>query len=79
MAKALESGLLGGAAIDVADPEPLPADDPLWDARNLQISPHVSSVGVEYLERVFDIVRVNLDREKRGESLINEYKRGRSY
>lgn len=76
---ALRSGLLSGAALDVADPEPLPADNPLWDAPNVQISPHLSSVGVEYLGRVFDIVRVNLDRLRRGEPLINEYKREKGY
>lgn len=79
LVEALHSGLLGGAAVDVTDPEPLPPGNPAWDAPNLQISPHLSSLGVEYLERVFDIVRVNLDRHRKGEPLINEYKRGRSY
>jgi len=32
--------------IDVADPEPLQPDHPLWDAPNLQISPHMSALGV---------------------------------
>ena len=40
---ALESGHLRGAALDVASREPLPADDPLWDAPNLFISPHCST------------------------------------
>lgn len=39
---ALESGHLGGAALDVTCPEPLPADDPLWDAPNTFLTPHVS-------------------------------------
>lgn len=76
---ALKSGELSGAALDVADPEPLPPNNPLWDAPNVQISPHVSSLGVEYFPRVFDIVRLNLDRMGRGEDLVNEYKRGRTY
>lgn len=40
--EALEAGTLGSAAIDVTDPEPLPADDPLWDAPRLLITPHAA-------------------------------------
>ncbi|MCI2057214.1 MAG: D-2-hydroxyacid dehydrogenase [Oscillibacter sp.] len=39
---ALNAGQLGGAALDVMTPEPLPKDDPLWSARNLILTPHVS-------------------------------------
>ena len=42
LAAALVDGRLGGAGIDVTVPEPLPADDPLWSAPNLIITPHNS-------------------------------------
>lgn len=76
---ALEDGTLGGAAVDVTDPEPLPMDHALWDAPNLQVSPHVSAIGREYLPRAFDILRLNLNRVRRREHLVNEYNRNRGY
>ena len=43
LAQALRDGRLGAAALDVTDPEPLPPDDPLLDAPNLLVLPHVGS------------------------------------
>ena len=40
--EALNSGKIAGAALDVMDPEPLPANHPLWETRNLILTPHVS-------------------------------------
>ena len=75
--RALESGALGGAALDVANTEPLPAESPLWKAPNLMITPHTSGVSdrlwnrqaallMELLERWFDgrdmFNRVNFER-----------------
>jgi phosphoglycerate dehydrogenase-like enzyme len=68
---ALESGRLRAAAIDVAREEPLPADDPLWDAPNLAISPHSSASADRYLERVVDLFAGNLGRYAHGEPLHN--------
>ncbi|MEJ7929339.1 NAD(P)-dependent oxidoreductase [Ramlibacter sp. AN1015] len=45
LADALHAGRLGGAALDVVDPEPLPADDPLWGCPRLIISPHFGGSG----------------------------------
>ena len=42
LVEALNAGRLGGAALDVMDPEPLPQDHPLWTAKNLILTPHVS-------------------------------------
>jgi phosphoglycerate dehydrogenase-like enzyme len=39
---ALESGRLGGAGLDVTDPEPLPAGHPLWSVENCVVTPHVA-------------------------------------
>jgi phosphoglycerate dehydrogenase-like enzyme len=42
LVKALRSGQIGGAALDVTDPEPLPAGHPLWDLPNCLITPHTA-------------------------------------
>ncbi|PGH26752.1 hypothetical protein AJ80_01516 [Polytolypa hystricis UAMH7299] len=75
----LKSRELGGAALDVADPEPLPKDHPLWEAPNLKFSPHVSGLGIEYMGRAFDVLKVNMRRLERGEELINVYRRKKGY
>jgi phosphoglycerate dehydrogenase-like enzyme len=60
---ALRSGAISGAGIDVTDPEPLPSDDPLWDAPNLIITPHCGgSCGPIGGERLADLVCDNLSR-----------------
>src|SRR5690606_7121407 len=67
----LQSGHLRAAAIDVARTEPLPPDDPLWDAPNLYISPHSSTSGEGYAERAFSLFCRNFERFVRNEPLEN--------
>jgi len=69
---ALESGHLGGAAIDVASAEPLPADNPLWDAPRLRISAHCSSVPSAMFPEVHRLFKENLVRYLAGEPLASE-------
>jgi len=67
---ALESGRIR-AALDVVDPEPLPADSPLWDAPGLLISPHVGGSSSAMWPRAHRLVRDQLHRYAAGEPLHN--------
>jgi phosphoglycerate dehydrogenase-like enzyme len=80
LAELLASGALGGAILDVFDPEPLPGDSPLWDVDNLVVMPHVTSDDLdEYLPATFDLVFANAARLARGEPLLNRVDPGLGY
>jgi glyoxylate reductase len=55
LARALRDGVIGGAALDVTTPEPLPVDDPLLDAPHLVIAPHLGSATEETRTRMADL------------------------
>ena len=57
---ALHEGAIAGAALDVTDPEPLPADDPLLDAPNLLVVPHIGSATVGTRAKMADMTVDNL-------------------
>jgi D-2-hydroxyacid dehydrogenase (NADP+) len=58
--KALKSGAIAGAALDVFSVEPLPADSSLWDAPNLFITPHLGGESDNYLELAAPILEHNI-------------------
>ncbi|KAF4124752.1 Phosphoglycerate dehydrogenase or related dehydrogenase [Geosmithia morbida] len=72
---ALHGGLIGGAALDVTDPEPLPDGHPLWKAPNLLITPHVSWQSSSFFERTVDVLFTNLEKMDVGEPLVNLVKK----
>jgi phosphoglycerate dehydrogenase-like enzyme len=67
----LNDGELAGAGLDVTDVEPLPKDNPLWDAPNVIITPHSSPTSSQTGSNVVAIIRDNLKRYLNGESLTN--------
>jgi phosphoglycerate dehydrogenase-like enzyme len=75
----LRNGRLGGAALDVTDPEPLPADSPLWDMANVLISPHSASTLVEENSVLVELFLDNLQRWREKRPLRNLYQRDRGY
>ena len=60
LAAALHEGQIGGAALDVTDPEPLPADDPLLQAPNLIVAPHIASATHTAREQMAQLAVDNL-------------------
>lgn len=68
---ALDSGRLGGAALDVFATEPLPAGHPLLERDDVVIVPHVAWLTGEMFERSLTFALANCERLRAGESLLN--------
>jgi D-2-hydroxyacid dehydrogenase (NADP+) len=77
--RALESGALGSAALDVAHMEPLPAESALWKAPNLMITPHTSAVSDKLWERETALLVDLLERWFDGRELFNRVDFARGY
>lgn len=69
--RALQAGRLAGAMLDVFEREPLPQDSPLWDMPNVIVTPHISGIVMDYVERAFEIVAENIERYLKGLPLKN--------
>ncbi len=63
---ALRAGRLGGAGLDVTEPEPLPADSPLWEMDNVLITAHTSGATPRYWERAVERIIDNARRFQAG-------------
>jgi phosphoglycerate dehydrogenase-like enzyme len=68
---ALRSGSIAGAALDVFDAEPLPADSPLWTLPGLLVSPHMAGDFVGSLNTLAELFVANFDRWRQGRPLHN--------
>jgi phosphoglycerate dehydrogenase-like enzyme len=76
---ALDGGRLAGAGLDVTDPEPLPADHPLWSYPNVIVTPHTAGRGELTLTRLEIMYSENLRRFAAGEPLYNVIDRDAGY
>jgi len=79
LVRALETGALGGAALDVAETEPLPAESALWKAPNLFITPHTSAVSDRLWQRETALLLELLERWFDGREMFNRVDFARGY
>ena len=79
LVEALAAGRLGGAALDVTDPEPLPDGHPLWREPRALITPHAANPTEARLRALADFTRANVARFVRGEELRGIIDTGRGY
>ena len=76
---ALKERRIGGAALDVFEQEPLPADSPLWKLDNVILSPHVAGNTAVYHEKAAAVFAENLERYLDNLLLLNRVHRERGY
>ncbi|MGH7904628.1 MAG: D-2-hydroxyacid dehydrogenase [Candidatus Dormibacteraceae bacterium] len=79
LVRALESGRVGAAGLDVFAEEPLPVDSPLWGMPNVIITPHVAGSHPDYVSGLVPIFADNLRRLRSGQPLRNVVDRDRGY
>ena len=79
LVEALEHGALGGACLDVTDPEPLPDGHPLWGMQNVLITPHVANPPGTYEEPFARLVGENVRRFREGRDLVGVIDATRGY
>ncbi len=77
--EALQKKKIAGAAIDVAEQEPLPPESPLWSAPNLLITPHLSAASERLWHRHAALLLDNLNRYFKGQELRNVVDKQRGY
>lgn len=77
--RALETGRIAGAALDVFEQEPLPHGSPLWTMPNVIVSPHMAGDAAGWREGVVELFVRNLERYLTGRPLLNVVDKTRGY
>ena len=79
LVRALQEGWIAGAGLDVFEPEPLPAESPLWEVENVILTAHYAGRTPHYEERAMTIFLDNLERYVGGKPLRNVVDKGLGY
>ena len=75
----LKKGKIAAAGLDVYEEEPLGANSVLWDIPNLIMTPHLAGASIQKDRRCVEILRENLGRFQRGETLMNLIDKRKGY
>jgi phosphoglycerate dehydrogenase-like enzyme len=79
LVQALQKKIIGGAALDVFDTEPLPANSPLWGFENVIITPHVAGMTDKIWDRQFEFFSEDLHRFLAGKPLLGVVDKAKGY
>jgi len=79
LVEALEQGRIRGAALDVFEAEPLPAESPLWRLPNVLLSPHCADHVPGWVDEAMRVFLGQLERFRRGEPLLDVIDKTRGY
>jgi phosphoglycerate dehydrogenase-like enzyme len=79
LVRALREGGIAGAALDVFEEEPLPAESPLWEMPNVVVSPHMAGDFAGWRESAVELFVRNLERYLTGRPLLNVVDKERGY
>jgi phosphoglycerate dehydrogenase-like enzyme len=79
LVKALDSGQLAGAGLDVTDPEPLPKGHALWKFQNVIITPHIATLSDQLDLRRMALIKENIARFVKGEPQLNVVDKQKGY
>lgn len=78
--EALRTNEIRHAVLDVFETEPLPEDSPFWELPNCTVSPHMSSLSDQYIERSLEIMDTNLEKWVAGDhDLVNQVDLAKGY
>ena len=75
----MRDGQIAGAAVDVTDPEPPAADDPIWDEPRIIVTPHVANPSSGLTRTLAPWIAENLRRFRAGRPLLSTITPGSTY
>ncbi|MFN7993645.1 MAG: D-2-hydroxyacid dehydrogenase [Bryobacteraceae bacterium] len=79
LVKALDSRRLAGAGLDVTNPEPLPKGHALWKFDNVIITPHIAGQSDKVQDRRVELIKENIARFVKGQTLLNVVDKQKGY